>query len=507
MIKNKIITLLLLAFPLLTVVRAQEASTVRRLERVGERMSESRHPSLLLYRNPSLMSYRYDSSMSEFHLGYKSRQTDRAVIAQEGKGNNEARFEASSYTRLSEMSTIWGSASYYNGKTKQLQWNENAHFRKIYPYVVGDDRGGDTKYETYDFTGGYARKYEKYDIGICMRYVSGKSYRTKDPRPRNTTLDVKLRGGGAWHAFAGSRLAAYVGAEKYSQDSDIKFMNPLGVSMVYQMTGLGTHYFRFKGDGTSVRYEGSTFEIGAALMPNGIRGLSLSASASRRHTEKQLATKRDIPINDIFEDLFTAEAAWRNSSLTASQTFKFGARLADRDGQTRIFDDGSTFYHEIATARPFNMKMAEVYISAAAEKSLGKYNMQVIPVARWSSLYIKNISPQKKFETSEWEAGLRSSVRRSGSVGMLSAEVEFRYSGNIKSTLELGDFDFLSPVESLQKNCAALSSSALMVEASLRYDFMPREYFNTIFIILSGGYSERGDVHVVNFALTAGVTI
>ena len=94
-----------------------------------------------VYSNPAAEVYRYHSSLTTIGLSGTYSQENEAVVMQQGRGNRYAAFDADSYIRR-DRNTLWGGAGYRVGRTMHTEWNENADFELLYPYVWADSVGG-----------------------------------------------------------------------------------------------------------------------------------------------------------------------------------------------------------------------------------------------------------------------------------------------------------------------------------------------------------------------------
>ena len=161
---------------------------------LGERLSPAGHFMHEVYSNPAAEVYRYHSSLTTIGLSGTYSQENEAVVMQQGRGNRYAAFDADSYIRR-DRNTLWGGAGYRVGRTMHTEWNENADFELLYPYVWADSVGGNLLSERYTFSGGFAREFGRIAWGIYADYRAEIEYRKRDPRPRNVVSDLNLATG------------------------------------------------------------------------------------------------------------------------------------------------------------------------------------------------------------------------------------------------------------------------------------------------------------------------
>lgn len=107
--------------------------------------------------NPALRYAWAAPSLSALTLYGTSQPASTARMPQLGTGGRCFGVDAQSFQRLSQHDAVWGEASYENGRTYDVVWNETSDFLQLYPYVMADERGGDTKYEQYKLKGAIRR--------------------------------------------------------------------------------------------------------------------------------------------------------------------------------------------------------------------------------------------------------------------------------------------------------------------------------------------------------------
>lgn len=194
---------------------------------LGERLSPAGHFMHEVYGNPAAQVYRFKTSLTTIGLSGSYRQEDEAVVSQVGRGNRYAAFDAQSYIRRGK-NTVWGGAGYRLGRTMHTEWNENADFELLYPYVWADSVGGNLISERYAFAGGFAREFGRVAWGIYADYRAEIEYRTVDPRPKSVVSDLNLSTGATLSLGECYRLGTSVNLRVYRQKSSMSFYAPLG---------------------------------------------------------------------------------------------------------------------------------------------------------------------------------------------------------------------------------------------------------------------------------------
>ena len=204
--------------------------------------------------SPAMRNYLHTPSISEFSVYATTEPAAAARIPQLGRGGKQFGMEASSFQQLGANSVVWGKASYQNGKKYDVTWNETSDFLLLYPYVMGDAKGGDQNYESYRLDGGYSTRHGKTCYGVDLGYRTLSEYRNRDPRPNNTVADLYAQGGIGLNIWGSYSVALTATAGKYKQTNELAFYNELGTQMVYHLTGIGNDFTRFSGQGKNCFY-------------------------------------------------------------------------------------------------------------------------------------------------------------------------------------------------------------------------------------------------------------
>ena len=293
------------------------------------------------YENPAVKQWAMKRSASDIGGGYLNERQNRALDPQLGSGNREWSFAADTYLKY-KTSTLWGDASYHNGKQFDVKYNETSDPDLVYPYLTADTVGGDLNYEKYIFGGGYADHSGKWAWGAAIHYQAGLYYRAVDPRPRNVTgmLDVSV--GGAYKVIADYYFGISVNYRKYKQTNEIEFKNQMGDEKIYHLTGLGTDYRRFAGLGDDSYYNGHRWGLTANIFPSSGSGLTATANLSRFTFSKILTELNKLPLADCHHNELTAQIGWLQPGRSNDWAATVDARLYRRHGYENRFGDPSS---------------------------------------------------------------------------------------------------------------------------------------------------------------------
>lgn len=316
------------------------------------------------WENPAVKQWMMRQSHSSIEAGYENENFNEPIDVQQGTGSAVWQVGADTYMKY-KTSTLWGGASYSNGKQHNVRWNETSDIELIYPYVTADSIGGDINVERYSFAGGYADHNESWAWGAEASYLAGLYFRNVDPRPRNVTGQLELKAGVGYKVAADYFLSFSVGYMKYKQSSDIDFKNQVGVEKIYHLTGLGSHYYRFSGLGLNSYYDGDKFSGVLSLYPEGGKGLALTATASRFTFKKVLTELNKLPLIDVWHNEFAAQASWLAPGQIHDWAFNLDFHAYRRHGRENIFGDpASSIYPQIALLDMYADNMQQASLSA-----------------------------------------------------------------------------------------------------------------------------------------------
>ncbi|ANF51399.1 hypothetical protein A0O34_13150 [Chryseobacterium glaciei] len=217
-------------------VKAQDSLSL--FKTINNQYNIERNFKTNYYYNPAAMSGYSSISFSEFNVGYHDKN-DKTYRQQLGSGDKGLTVEAKSFQKLKPNRYVWGNANYQNLTLKNLIRAENLDYERIAPYISSDSVGGDLKLERYEFSGGYLQKLKRWTFAGQISYLAQLGYRSRDPRLRSTTSDLRISAGVNYNVFREYEVGVFGEFNKYTQNSSIYFQSLLGRPFVYQMTGFG----------------------------------------------------------------------------------------------------------------------------------------------------------------------------------------------------------------------------------------------------------------------------
>lgn len=420
------------------------------------------------FANPAMKPLQRGYSMSRVEGSYFSRSDGggRAVDPQQGSGSRHWAFDADSYMKY-KGSTLWGAASYRNGKDLSVRWNETSELPLVYPYVMADSIGGDIKKEIYSFSGGYASSRGPLGWGGALGYTAGLYYRAVDPRPRNVTGNLRFSLGGTYR-FGGCTAGLMLGYAKYKQTNEVDFYSELGSRRLLHLTGPVSDYGRFAGDAADTYYNGNTFTLGLNLAT--ARGLMFSAEAVRYTLTNVLSSLNNLPMARAVHSQLRAEAAWVGRGGMGAVARLLVSR---RKGTENVFGDASAaVFPKIAERDNYFENRVEASLRGMASWRLSSVALTLEPAAGYSHRNQIYRDPRSRdMVNSLWgSADVRASVR-TGRV-LLTANASAAYCGNVGHNLLLATArDELQPLSALvAARHAVLASDSWTAAAGLRAD-------------------------------------
>lgn len=356
--------------------------------------------------NPALRSFAHPYGLTILGIDYGTMRRDSIIAPQLGRGFDQYGVGASTYTRVGTDMVLEGHASYHRGTARKVVWNETADLYMVYPYMAADSVGGDIQNEIYDFGGSYSDRRGRLLWGVSLDYTAGLHWRSRDPRPRNVTANLRTRAGIAW-ALSPKAVAGFAARyTRYKQTSSIKFESEMGQDKIYHLTGLGTQYQRFAGIGLSTHYNADLWGVSFDLRPDSIGGTGPSASFSYDGMDMKvlLIDLNKLPMAKITSYALDARAGygWRRSSGTWSVMAFASTSL--RKGTENIFGDpASGIYPQIGSLSMYRHRLCN--LGAEMLWVMQRGSLSVFS-ARLTSQYQRSmqlyISPRQKMAAERW---------------------------------------------------------------------------------------------------------
>lgn len=386
--------------------------------------------------NPALRYAWAAPSLSALTLYGTSQPASTARMPQLGTGGRCFGVDAQSFQRLSQHDAVWGEASYENGRTYDVVWNETSDFLQLYPYVMADERGGDTKYEQYKLKGGYSALHRRLSYGLELGYRALSEYRDRDPRPNNTVADLQGQLAIGYQLTTTKQaLALAIALGKYKQTNDLAYYNELGAQKEYHLTGVGNDFARFSGGNNSTFYKG--YHWGADLTWASPEAKGWSANVGYRYTqrEKILTNLNRLPLNKLDINTWTGAVgyAWESKGIRLQGSY------ADRQGQDNLFGDASgNIYPLIGATKQYDGNEYQATLSGYGTWHAGAhiiYNIE--PQVKLSGLKSRHQTSGNELSTCDLQPQIRANIAYLLSQDLFEANISLSHRFNLSNDLLL----------------------------------------------------------------------
>lgn len=366
-----------------------------------------------LYDNPAWQQSRYATSLNRIGMGYDNRHATSPYMLEDGDGNVFWGGSAEAYLRKGKTA-LWGFARYKKGTVRNIKYNETEDWRLVYPYVMADTvGGGNSRQEHYDFSGGFATALGKrWTIGGEGRYTALLDYRTRDPRPKNLTSDLKLRIGATYRPWQKYTLGASFAFRRYKQTNEVKFYNELGIPTTFHLTGLATDYYRFRGENTDSYYKSTG--IGGSLQfapQKGIDGIFAGFTYNYMSMDKIISSLNELPLTNLKHSTQTATIGYVRSFGGNAIGLKVGESYERRKGTENIFGSAaSNVYPQIAEAPQYRGELTALSWAVFYQYRVAKALYSVETGMNWTMLREKHNDPFRHLKSDTRNNYLRGSA-------------------------------------------------------------------------------------------------
>lgn len=404
------------------------------------------HSSLVLslrngvFANPAMQAFHYESSLNDLSVGFRHYGASSAVRPEYGNMLNRGHAGVDAYLHKGK-GTIYGNASYSNGTMKGIGMCESADFDIVAPYVMGDTVGGDTHRERYHFSGGFSWPAGRFLIGAEGEYTALMEYRTRDPRPKNLSGDLRVKVGTAYSLNADRLIGIALTARKYKQTNEVEIYNEVSMPTIYHLTGLGNDYYRFRGDYTETYYKG--YGLGAMLTFASRSNEGLFASAAYEYTniEKIISSLNQLPLTTLGTHALNAALGYTASlSCGNSIALSLSGGASRKSGTENIFGTAKdNIYPQISEAGQYRLTLWNAAFKAAWEKKAASYGLSAIVSATLSGHEERYFLPRRTMNSHAMTPAVGFKGHTMAGRFLLSGDLSAQHSWSFGNTLSLPD--------------------------------------------------------------------
>lgn len=308
-----------------------------------------------LFSNPAMQSLHFTTSLNTLAATYTYAHASSPVRFELGDGRNIGAGYIDAYLHKGK-STLWGAASYSNGQVRNTQYCESSDFEILAPYVMADTVGGDLQRERYHFMGGFSYPLGRFNVGAEGEYQALMAYRTRDPRPKNLSGDLKGKVGLSYFLDAKNLLGLALTARKYKQTNEVEIYNEVSMPVIYHLTGLGTDYYRFRGDQTETYYKGWAVGGMASFGQRDNQGSFAQVDFNRMKMEKIISSLNQLPMATTLTYDFNTTIGYSCRRFNHALGGSVFAHWMRREGTENIFGSAQdNIYPLIAEAEQYRL--------------------------------------------------------------------------------------------------------------------------------------------------------
>lgn len=458
--------------------------------------------------NPATMPYRDSISLSEIRLTGEHYHLQKAVMEQLGTGHTDMSVEAASYRHLSPYTTVWGSAGFTTGKTRDVRWSNCIDYRRVAPYVLGDEVGGDLSSRKYTFSGGYAGLFGRWSAGIAADYRAEIAYRDRDPRVKTVVSDLNAKFGGSYLVSDRYALGLNGGINIYNQNCNLEFYNPMNDINTYTLTGLGTYYQRFMGNtNKSSGYQSIGFNAALQFVSTDREGFMGNIGFDHYRMEQQLRNFNNLTLGFSNVNTFSAHLAYK-FRFSRTLTFQPSAEgyVRSHKGTENLFGTSAgASYDKIGSRSVYRHNTSYGKLSLPFQLRSGETYYTFTPYAAYDLDRERYLEPSRELQASHITPGLRLGVSAVTGKWLWDASVDGCYAmasskrpvlTGLDTTTPLGqcvlsNFDMLKADRTAvaAKVSAGKVINGILFDITLNYGFIR--------------YTDEGDGHMVRLSIGA----
>lgn len=458
--------------------------------------------------NPSLKRERQETCLS---ISYYTQPKAAHRLMQLGNGINQLEVKASSFQNLNEKESVWGHASYRNSLKKDIKWNETSDFLLLYPYVMGDGRGGNMRGEQYELRGGFNHRSNKekgWSYGFEAGYRALQEYRQHDPRPNNTIADLNAMGSIAYN-FRNHTIGIALQAGKYKQTNELIYLNELGAGIEYHLTGIGNDYTRFSGANNNTFYKGTT--IGTQIDYQRLFGneysLNIDAAYNYFTVEKIIQDLNRMPLNQLNKHELKLEVA---GTMTDRYAFRVHLDANKRQGYDNIFGDAvSNVFPKIGKRKNFHSQQNVLSTCFSWQLPINNkhWDISLQPIVTRHYYHSDHAASGNKFASEDFIYSLLGNAQWKGEKSFFTTKLMVALRDNTKTQNEIFQVAAEGLNDAIQTMATYCKQGEKLFRLTLRYDTKLSKRYG-IFAETAWSHNWIYDKNNINsYDITVGLTL
>lgn len=404
-----------------------------------------------VFDNPSMQSLRFKTSLNAVYAQYGYADATSPVRLEYGTGHSIGAGHMDAYLHKGKA-TLWGQADYVNGRTRDIRFCESSDFDVIAPYAMADTVGGTTRHETCHFMGGFSWPVGRFNIGAEGEYTAVMAYRTKDPRPKNLTGDLRAKVGASYLLTDNSLAGIALSARKYKQTNEVEIYNEVSMPVIYHLTGLGMDYYRFRGDYTGTYYEGWAWGGMATFTERDNQGLFAHVGYERSDIDKIISSLNQLPMSTLVTHDASTVIGYSLDCGRASYGAAAFADMEVRNGTENVFGTAQdNIFPKIAEATQYRQQVWRAGAQAVWQQAAQCGNGYALSLkAAYASHDERYLEPRRRMKASALQAALcidgHAVTGRFLLTGRLSGQREWALSHSLALPDGVGQDAMLTPV-------------------------------------------------------------
>jgi len=393
---------------------------------------------LFLKENPANINLLNYSPITNISIFANYQDGDKGIY-QNGLKNTEYGIIVNSLKYMKGNNTVWGNVVYRNGDTDKSTMNESSNYDIVYPYVISDTIiSNNLKYEEYAFSGGYNHILDNFNLAMFVSYKAREEYRAIDPRPDNTSSDLKFSLGANLNINEKYKTGLALHIRKYKQNDVLEFHSILGSPAVYLMNGLGTYNHLFSGEYHDILFDG--LEYGATLnFLSNANGFNAQASYKRFNIDRDLSELVYIASSKIKQNKASFNISYDKVKGQNTLALKLSGLYNNRNGEELKYKYySSNIYKFLSSSQNYKNNILTASISGLLEHKINN-------IDRWNiNTYASYINSEETYNSLAREIsysniieGIRANYLTKRGDYLLKSSASLRLTQNINNTFSL----------------------------------------------------------------------